>query len=72
MTVRQAMCTRDEGVLAHRSRLAEAGCKPPQAAGVKSSGRERCGKGKAGSNRQREENLDLVRYETERRMQMNH
>jgi group II intron reverse transcriptase/maturase len=27
--VRQAMCTRDEGLLVPRSRLAEAGCKPP-------------------------------------------
>ena len=28
-----------------RNRPAGAGCKPPQAAGVKSLGRERCGKG---------------------------
>jgi len=31
--------------LASRNRLAGAGCKPPQAAWVKSPGRERCGKG---------------------------
>jgi hypothetical protein len=30
---------------ASRNRLAGAGCKPPQAAWVKSPGRERCGKG---------------------------
>ena len=29
MIVRQAMCARDEGLLVPRSRLAEAGCKPP-------------------------------------------
>jgi len=31
--------------MAPRNRLAGAGCKPPQAAWVKSPGRERCGKG---------------------------
>ena len=31
--------------MASRTRLAGAGCKPPQAAWVKSPGRERCGKG---------------------------
>ena len=31
--------------MAPRNRLAGAGCKPPQAAQVKSLGRERCGKG---------------------------
>jgi hypothetical protein len=34
-----------KGRLASRTRLAGAGCKPPQAAWVKSLGRERCGKG---------------------------
>jgi hypothetical protein len=33
------------GCPASRNRLAGADCKPPQAAGVKSPGRERCGKG---------------------------
>jgi hypothetical protein len=37
-------CTRDEE-LAPRNRPTGAGCKPPQAAWVKSPGRERCGKG---------------------------
>ena len=39
--------------LASRTRLAGAGCKPPQAAWAKSPGRERCGKGvmwKSGEN----------------------
>jgi hypothetical protein len=39
-----------------RNRLAGAGCKPPQAARVKSPGRERCGKGvleASGGNRRR-------------------
>ena len=41
--------------LASRTRLAGAGCKPPQAAWAKSPGRERCGKGatKASGENQR-------------------
>jgi len=42
--------------MAPRNRLAGAGCKPPQAAWVKSPGRERCGKGAVqalGENRRR-------------------
>lgn len=42
--------------MAPRNRLAGAGCKPPQAAWVKSPGRERCGKGAvqaSGENRRR-------------------
>ena len=45
----------DEG-MAPRNRLTGAGCKPPQAAWVKSPGRERCGKGAvqaSGENRRR-------------------
>ena len=44
ISVPQQSCMRDEGK-APRNRLTGAGCKPPQAAWVKSSGRERCGKG---------------------------
>lgn len=43
-------------MLTSRNRPAGAGCKPPQAAWVKSSGRERCGKGAvkaSGENRRR-------------------
>jgi len=36
---------RQKWELAYRNRLAGAGCKPPQAALVKSHGRERYGKG---------------------------
>ncbi len=44
ISVPQQSCMRDEGK-APRNRLTGAGCKPPQAAWVKSPGRERCGKG---------------------------